>query len=110
MTFDVKNELQTDLVSNKVTIKNSKDEKVLGITVDNKVDLSLHLNSITKKANRKLNNLTRVQKYMTPEQKILTSSFIKSQFSYCPLIWMFCLKKALLRLNNIHERSLPLTY
>ena len=67
MLFSVKYELQTDLVFNKVTIKNSKEEKVLGITFDNKFDFS-RLTDITKKANMKLNNLTRVQKYMTPEQ------------------------------------------
>ena len=44
---------------------------------------------------------------MNTEQKtFLTASFINSQFNYCLLIWMFCLKKALHKLNNIHERSL----
>ena len=38
MLFCVKDELQTDLVSNNVTIKNSKDEKVLEITFDNKLE------------------------------------------------------------------------
>ena len=62
---------------------------------------------ITSISNIQLNYLTRVQKYMTPEQNtFLTSYFIKSQVNYCPLIWMFCLKKSLHRLNNIHERSL----
>ena len=57
----------------------------------------------------KLNALTRVQKYTTPEQNtFLTTSFIKSQFDYCPLIGIFCSKKALRRLNNQHERSLCL--
>ena len=108
MLFGVKDELQTDFVSNNATIKNGKEEKVLGITFDKKLEFSLHFISITKKTNIKLNNLTKVQKYMTPEQKtFLTSSFIKSPFNYCPLIWMFCLKKAPHRLNNIHERSLP---
>ena len=31
-------------------------------------------------------------------------SFIKSQFSYCPLIWMFCSKTSMNKLNNIHEK------
>ena len=67
----VKDEFQIDLLSNNVTTKKSKDEKVLGITFDNKLDFSMHLTRITKKANTKLNALTRVQKYMTPEQKTL---------------------------------------
>ena len=76
---------------------------------DNKLDFSMHLISITKKVNIKLNVLIRVPKYMNLEQRtFLTSSFIKSQFIYCLLIWMFCSKKARHRLNNIHERSLHL--
>ena len=55
------------LVFSKVTIEISKEEKVLGITFDNTFDFSSHLTGITKKANIKLNNLTRVQKYTTPE-------------------------------------------
>ena len=47
---------------------------------------------------------------MTPEEKTLTSSFIKSQFNYYSLIWMFCLKKALHRWNNIRETSLRLIH
>ena len=46
---------------------------------DNKLDFSLHLTSIINKKKIKLNNLVRVQKYMTPGQRtFLTSSFIKS--------------------------------
>lgn len=45
--FGVKNDLQTDLVSNNVTIKNSKEVKVLGITIDSKLDFPIDLTSIT---------------------------------------------------------------
>ena len=37
MLILVKDELQTDLISNNVTFKNSKEEKVLRITVDIKL-------------------------------------------------------------------------
>ena len=61
----------------------SKDEKVLGITFDNKLDFSMHLTSVTKRANINANILTVLHKYITLEQKrFLTSSFIKSQFNY----------------------------
>ena len=57
--FDVKDELQADLVCNNVTIKNNKEEKVLGITFENKLHVSTHLTNITNKANIKLNAVTR---------------------------------------------------
>ena len=45
-----------------------------------------------------------------PKGKVLMKAFITSQFSYCPLIWMFHSRTLNNRINNIHERALRLTY
>ena len=37
-------------------------------------------------------------------------AFVSSQFSYCPLIWMFHSRKMGHRINSIHNRSLKLVY
>ena len=109
MLLGVDDELQTNLVCGNETLKNSKQEKVLGVTIDNKLNFKTHLLNITKNANIKFNALTRVQKYMTADQKeCIFSSFIKSQFTYCPLLWMFCAKHSIGRINSIHERCLRL--
>ena len=42
------------------------------------------------------------------QNKSIISSFIKSQFSYCPLIWMFCSRNSMNKLNNIREKCLRL--
>lgn len=98
----VKDELQTDLMSNSFTIRNGKKGKILGIAFDRKLDFSTHHTSTTEKANIKLITLTGVHKSLNSDQKtLLASSFIKFQFNYCPLIWMFCSKEALRRLNKI---------
>ena len=79
---------------------------MVGVTLDNKLNFATHLLNITKNANKKFNALTRVQNYMTTDQKkLIFSSFIKSQFTYCSLIWMFCTKRSLRRIINIHERN-----
>ena len=45
------------------------------------------------------------------QKKILMSAFIESQFSYCPLVWMFCASRRLnKRINRIHERGLRIVY
>ena len=36
--------------------------------------------------------------------------FIESQFSYCPLLWMFCSRRINRRINYTHERALRLVY
>lgn len=75
MLFGVKNELQTYIVFNNVTIKNSTDKKVLKITIDSNVGFSIPLTSIAKKVNIMFNTLTRVQKHMTPVQKTIKILF-----------------------------------
>ena len=37
-------------------------------------------------------------------------AFIESQFSYCPLVWMFSSRKMNKRINFIHEMSLRIVY
>ena len=109
MLLGVDDELQTNLVCANETLKNSKQEKVLRVTINNKLNLAMHLSNITKNANIKFNALTRVQKYMTTDQKKrIFSSFIKSQFTYCPLVWMVSTKHSIGRITNIHERCLRL--
>ena len=79
--------LQTNLVWGDEILKNTKLEKVLGVTLDNKLTFATHLLIITKNANKKFNALTRVQNYITTYQKkLMLSSFITWQFTYCPFI------------------------
>ena len=87
MLLGVDDEFQTNLVCGNETLKNSKQEKLLGVTIDNKLNFATHLLNITKNIDIKFNTLTGVQKYMTTDQKErMLCSFIKSQFTYCPLI------------------------
>ena len=37
-------------------------------------------------------------------------TFITSQFSYCPLIWMFHSNNVNIKINRIHKRALRLVY
>ena len=38
------------------------------------------------------------------------NSFIESQFSYCPLLWMFCSRELNRKINHIHEKGLRIVY
>ena len=58
MLLGVDDELQTNLVCGNKTFKNSKQEKVLGVTIDNKLNFATHILNITKNANIKFNSLT----------------------------------------------------
>ena len=69
MLLGVDDKLQTNLVCENETLKNSKQEKVLGVTIDNKLNFATHLSSIIKNASIKFNALTRVQKCTTTDKK-----------------------------------------
>ena len=92
-----------------IIIKNSLFEKILGLTIDNNLDFSGHISNIGKTASEKLNALFRVSANMNSDKcTLLINSFIESHFSYCPLIWMFCNKKSMKKVNKIQERYLQL--
>ena len=44
------------------------------------------------------------------KKRSIMNAFILSQFSYCPLIWMFHSRKLNHRINKIHERALRIVY
>ena len=92
-------------------IKNSEYEKLLGIKVDTKLNFNEHLNDIINKASFKVNALSRIVPYRSLcKKKILMNSFFNSQFSYCPLIWMFHSRIMNNKINRLHERCMRLIY
>ena len=95
----------------KEIIKGESTVKLLGITIDNKLDINLHVSNICKKASQKLHALTRIAPYMqTRKLIVLMKAFIETQFNYCPLVWMFHNRTMNNRINSIHERALKVAY
>ena len=71
-------------------VKNKKEQKLLGIKFDSSLSFKGHMTSLCKKASQKLHALAITVSYLDlPKRKVLMKAFITSQFSYCPLIWMF---------------------
>ena len=89
------------------TIKFSKAKKLIGIILEKNLKFDMHVESICQKANRKLNALARIANYMElPKRRILLNAFFKSQFNYCPAIWMFPSCTLNNKINRLHERCL----
>ena len=64
MLFGVKENEQLDLLCNDITLKQSSHEKMLGVTIDNKLSFNEHIINICKTANKKLSALSRINHYM----------------------------------------------
>ena len=75
-----------------VYLENSKEEAILGISIDNKLTFdNNNIKSICRKAGGKLSALSRISLQLeTNEKELLFKSMGKSQLSYCPFAWRFC--------------------
>ena len=60
-----------------------------------------------KKAGAKWNAITRIANHMPFQKiKVLMNAFFTSQFSYCPLTWMFHSRKLNNKISSLHKRCL----
>ena len=96
-------------IFNNFIFNNSNEEKILGITIDNKLTFKGHIKILCRKAAQKMGALSRLLNHLSDSQKrSIFNSLIKSQFNYCPLIWMFCSRTSNNIITIIHEQVLRL--
>ena len=94
----------------RITIKESTEEKLLGVILDKKLCFKQQIKSTGKKAGQKLHALSRISYFLDIDQlKRIMQAVILSQFNYCPLAWMFCDRTLNSKINRIHERALRIT-
>ena len=92
-------------------IENTECEKLLGIKVDCRLNFENYLGGAIKKASNKINALSRITPFINlSEKKMLMNSFFKSQFSYCPLVWMCHSRTMNNKINHLLERCLRVMY
>ena len=79
--------------------------------MDKNLNFNVHLKTLCRKVNQKVSALARITRILPfQKRRLILKTFIESQFSYCPLIWMFCSGKMNAKINHIHERALRLVY
>ena len=93
------------------TLEEVSKGKLLGISLDNNINMVDHIKQICNQAGNKLNALARISHYLNEhKRKLLMKTFIISQFNYCPIVWMYCQRKSNNLINRIHERALRIAY
>ena len=96
---------------NDLNLKNCKEVEILGITLDRNLNFKRQIKKICRKAGQKLSALQRISSHIKIDKKaLLYQSIIKSQFAYCPLVWMFCFRQSNNLINKVHERALKLIH
>ena len=88
------------------TIKPIPSVELLGIRLDQKLNFNLHINNICRSAANQPNALTRLKSYLIFNAKrVLINSYIISNFSYCPLVWIFSTAKFLNKIESLQKRT-----
>ena len=90
-------------VFHNIFVENSKEQKVLGVKIDNKLNLKSHISDLYKNASQKNAALSRLSSYLhKPKEKLIFNLIIKSQFRYCLLVWIFCSRTSNNMNNKLH--------
>ena len=96
---------------NDVVLASSVEEQLLGITLDSELKFEKQITDICNKASQKIHVLSRITSYMLLNKwRTLMKTLVKSQFNYCPLIWMFHSRRLDNKINNVHEKALRTVY
>ena len=85
-----------------VTIKSASSVTLLGINIYSKLNFKEHINNVVKKTYFKLYALRRLG--------FLACSMLESRFAYCPLIWMFCSKTDMQRVEKVQYKTLQAVF
>ena len=106
-----KNTINQSIVINNKTIESMKSVKLLGLTIDNKLNFGIHINNICKVASTKNKRSKRIRSRLNLSQKIfLYNSFTLSQLNYCCLVSMFCSKTLQNKINQIQKGALRIVH
>ena len=52
-----------------LVMKNNKEQKILGVTIDNKLNCKSHIKELCKKASQKIGTLSRLSIYLNDSEK-----------------------------------------
>ena len=81
--------------------------KLLGITIDDKLNFHEHIANLCRKTSRQISVLNRLKRLVPLDaKKKLYNSFILSHLNYCSTVWHFCLKRDSDKIEKLNERAL----
>ena len=81
--------------------------KLLGVTIDNKLNFSVHINITCKKANQRIGVLMRLKNLVPTVAKLhLLKAASLPYLTYCHLTWHFCRASDKKKLECTQERGL----
>ena len=90
MFIGLKDDIKLCIDINGIVVQMTDSVKLLGVTIDSMLNFNQHVQSICKKASKKVRASSRIAPNLEYKKNVmLYNSFVLSNFNYCPLIWMF---------------------
>ena len=111
MILGKKSYLKCNLKIGSITVEESDEVKLLGITIDKALNFRKHTENLCRTVQYKLRALGRIRTYLKLDKaKLLGNAFIDSQFNYAPLTWTFRYKTTYLKVQKVHHKTLKVIY
>ena len=107
---DINNAAHAICVNNE-EIKTVENIKLLGVTIDSKLNFTDHISSICKKASQRIGVLMRLRNLIPTKAKlVLFKSAVLPYLTYCHVVWHFCRSSDVRKLERLQERGLRAVY
>ncbi len=102
--YSLRSEPELKLFINNTPIQQVKETKLLGITPDNRLSWSKHIDTIVKRMGKTLAVLRRCKTYLTPHlTKLVLNTLVLSHLDYSQVTWANATKKDLSKLQLIQN-------
>ena len=94
-TMNIRNKLatkeKTSIFVKGKTVRESESLKLLGVTIDCRLNFNDHINSVCRKASQRIGVIMRLRNLIPTMAKLqLFKSAILPHLTYCHLAWHFC--------------------
>ena len=102
---------QFDISLDGHVISRGNSLKMLGVTLDDNLNFNEHVRNICQTASCQINALKRISNFLNEQCRMnVYKSFISANFNYCPIVWLFCGKTNLNKLEKLQERALATVF
>ena len=96
-------------ILNNTTLESCNIEKDLGVTFDNNLKFTTHVNNITAKANSRLAIIRQTMHDITPEIFLpLYKALVRPLLEYCTVVWNPLLKGDKVKIEQVQRRATKL--
>ena len=92
-------------------VKRGSEMRLLGVTIDEKLNFGTHISEVCKTAARKVGVLMRLRNMLSTKAKLtIYKSAILPKVTYCHIVWHFCRASDHRKLERIQEKALKAIY